>query len=104
MSAAEATRPAPIEPMAQLAALEGLSPTTAFRLRAGLRPRLIRTADELLLRTVDDRISLPPAAESALKLVLSGEMAELRHGSETLEDVFVRVVGADRSTESLDWL
>jgi ABC-2 type transport system ATP-binding protein len=38
------------------------------------------------------------------KLVLSGEMAELRHGSETLEDVFVRVVGADRSTEALDWL
>jgi len=38
------------------------------------------------------------------KLVLSGEMAELRHGSETLEDVFVRVVGADRSTEAMDWL
>ena len=38
------------------------------------------------------------------KLVLSGEMAELRHGSETLEDVFVRVVGADRSNESLGWL
>jgi len=38
------------------------------------------------------------------KLVLSGEMAELRHGSETLEDVFVRVVGAYRSTEALDWL
>jgi ABC-2 type transport system ATP-binding protein len=38
------------------------------------------------------------------KLVLSGTMAELRSGSETLEDVFVRVVGAERPVESLDWL
>lgn len=38
------------------------------------------------------------------KLVLKGTMAELRTGSETLEDVFVRVVGAERPTESLDWL
>jgi ABC-2 type transport system ATP-binding protein len=38
------------------------------------------------------------------KLVLSGTMAELRTGSETLEDVFVRVVGAERPAESLDWL
>jgi ABC-2 type transport system ATP-binding protein len=38
------------------------------------------------------------------KLVLAGAMAELRSGSETLEDVFVRVVGADGPAESLDWL
>ena len=38
------------------------------------------------------------------KLVLSGTMAELRSGSETLEDVFVRVVGAERPAETLDWL
>src|SRR4029077_10813090 len=38
------------------------------------------------------------------KLVLSGSMAELRSGSETLEDTFVRVVGAGQSLESLDWL
>jgi ABC-2 type transport system ATP-binding protein len=38
------------------------------------------------------------------KLVLNGTMAELRAGSETLEDVFVRVVGAERPAESLDWL
>jgi ABC-type Na+ transport system ATPase subunit NatA len=38
------------------------------------------------------------------KLVLNGTMAELRTGSETLEDVFVRVVGAERPAESLDWL
>jgi ABC-2 type transport system ATP-binding protein len=38
------------------------------------------------------------------KIVLAGSMAELRSGSETLEDVFVRVVGAERPAESLDWL
>jgi ABC-2 type transport system ATP-binding protein len=38
------------------------------------------------------------------KMVVSGTMAELRTGSETLEDVFVRVVGAERPVESLGWL
>lgn len=38
------------------------------------------------------------------KLVLTGSMVELRSGSETLEDIFVRVVGAERPAESLDWL
>ncbi len=38
------------------------------------------------------------------KLVLEGSMAELRGASETLEDAFVRAVGVDRTTETLDWL
>ncbi len=38
------------------------------------------------------------------KLVTQGTLAELRTGSETLEDAFVRVVGAERSVEVLDWL
>ncbi len=38
------------------------------------------------------------------RLVLEGTMAELRSGSETLEDMFVRAVGVDRTAESLDWL
>ncbi|MGH9667924.1 MAG: ABC transporter ATP-binding protein [Bryobacteraceae bacterium] len=38
------------------------------------------------------------------KLVVEGTMPELRSGSESLEDIFVRVVGADRSAETLDWL
>ncbi len=38
------------------------------------------------------------------KLVVEGPMGELRSGAETLEDIFVRVVGASRHTESLDWL
>jgi ABC-2 type transport system ATP-binding protein len=38
------------------------------------------------------------------RLVLEGSMAELREGSETLEDTFVRAVGIDRTAETLDWL
>lgn len=38
------------------------------------------------------------------KLVLERDMADLRSGSESLEDLFVRVVGAERVVESLDWL
>ena len=38
------------------------------------------------------------------KLVTQGTMAELRAGSEPLEDAFVRVVGADHPAETLDWL
>src|SRR5947208_4583601 len=38
------------------------------------------------------------------RIVTEGTMAELRAGSETLEDVFVRVVGAEREFERLEWL
>jgi ABC-2 type transport system ATP-binding protein len=38
------------------------------------------------------------------RLIMQGSMAELRAGSETLEDAFVRLVGAGRPVEKLDWL
>jgi ABC-2 type transport system ATP-binding protein len=38
------------------------------------------------------------------KIVTEGALDDLRGGSETLEDVFVRVVGAEREFERLDWL
>jgi ABC-2 type transport system ATP-binding protein len=38
------------------------------------------------------------------KIVAEGSMAELRGASDTLEDVFVRTVGADREYGKLDWL
>ncbi|MGA2328640.1 MAG: ABC transporter ATP-binding protein [Bryobacteraceae bacterium] len=38
------------------------------------------------------------------RLVMEGDMAGLRNGSETLEDAFVRLVGAERAVEKLDWL
>lgn len=38
------------------------------------------------------------------RLVVDDTMSAIRSGSETLEDIFVRVVGAERSSEALDWL
>lgn len=38
------------------------------------------------------------------RLVVDDTMEKLRSGSETLEDIFVRLVGAERSVEALDWL
>ncbi len=38
------------------------------------------------------------------KILLDGAMDGLRTGAETLEDVFVRVVGGGRSFERLEWL
>ncbi|HTS76730.1 MAG TPA: ABC transporter ATP-binding protein [Bryobacteraceae bacterium] len=38
------------------------------------------------------------------RVVRDGSMAELREGSVTLEDAFVRAVGVERSAETLDWL
>ena len=38
------------------------------------------------------------------RIVTEGALKDLRLGSETLEDVFVRVVGAEREFERLDWL
>lgn len=38
------------------------------------------------------------------KIVTEGNISELRSGSESLEDLFVRVVGADRIAESPAWL
>jgi ABC-2 type transport system ATP-binding protein len=37
-------------------------------------------------------------------IVTSGTLAELRSSGESLEDVFVRVVGVERELERLDWL
>jgi ABC-2 type transport system ATP-binding protein len=38
------------------------------------------------------------------KLVMEQAIGDLRQGAETLEDVFVRVVGAERGVEKLHWL
>jgi ABC-2 type transport system ATP-binding protein len=38
------------------------------------------------------------------RLVMEGSMAEMRGASETLEDAFVRAVGMERTSETLDWL
>ncbi len=38
------------------------------------------------------------------RIVIEGSMEDLRAGTDTLEDVFVRVVGAERAYARLDWL
>jgi len=38
------------------------------------------------------------------RLLTQGAMRDLRTGSETLEDLFVRLVGGTRASEPLDWL
>jgi ABC-2 type transport system ATP-binding protein len=38
------------------------------------------------------------------RVVMETDMADLRTSSQSLEDTFVRVVGAERQTETLDWL
>jgi ABC-2 type transport system ATP-binding protein len=38
------------------------------------------------------------------RLLTEGTMAQLRSGSETLEDLFVRLVGRQRTFEALEWL
>jgi len=38
------------------------------------------------------------------KIVVQGSMDELRGATGTLEDAFVRAVGVERVTETLDWL
>ena len=47
-----------------------------------------------------DRVAIIHAG----KIVTEGTLDELRAGSETLEDVFVRAVGAERGFERLEWL
>ena len=38
------------------------------------------------------------------RMVIEGSMEELRSAQDTLEDIFVRVVGGERMAQSLDWL
>jgi len=52
---------------------------------------------------VVERLCDHVAIINAGRMVLEGSMSELRRGS-TLEEAFVRAVGVDRPTETLDWL
>jgi ABC-2 type transport system ATP-binding protein len=53
---------------------------------------------------VVERLCDHAAIINAGRIVAEGRMDELRTGSQTLEDVFVRTVGADREYERLEWL
>jgi ABC-2 type transport system ATP-binding protein len=53
---------------------------------------------------VVERLCQRVAIIHAGKIVTEGTLDELRAGSETLEDVFVRAVGAEKGFERLEWL
>src|SRR6202171_1465788 len=53
---------------------------------------------------VVERLCDHAAIINAGKIVAEGSMDELRAGSHTLEEVFVKTVGADREYERLEWL
>jgi hypothetical protein len=66
------TRPEPLGPLAQLAAVETLTATTSLRLRTGVRVQLVAGADELALRLLDRTIELAATDDRAVKTVLAG--------------------------------
>lgn len=73
------TRPAPIAPLAQLAAVEGLAPDTELELRPGLRPRLrpgprSSSGDSWVLELIDSTVTWPDQAHAALLIALSGKV------------------------------
>ena len=73
------TRPAPIAPRAQLAAVSALGPDTELVLRPGLRPRLRpgsrpRTGDgSWVLDLVDTTVTWPDQVHAGLLVVLAGK-------------------------------
>src|SRR5690606_38525178 len=68
------TRPAPIRPLAQAAALRTVDPTTVIAVRAGLRWRLTSYQPErVILRTFDRTIEFPAYCAEAIRTVLEGD-------------------------------
>ncbi len=69
---------------------------------------LVRRGATIFLTThvleVVERLCDRVAIIDAGKIVNSGTLDELRGGGESLEDAFVRVVGAGHARERLDWL
>lgn len=68
----DAVRPAPIAPLAQAAAVTGLSTAGIVRLRPHLRCRLDKRGEQLSLVLSDRTVTLPPETGSALEAVLAG--------------------------------
>jgi hypothetical protein len=66
------TRPAPLSPLAQLNAYARLTSTSSLVLRAGLRTTVSADQANVHIRLIDKRVSLPAAADAAVKLALAG--------------------------------
>ncbi len=66
------TRPAPLRPLEQLAAIDALSGRTEVRLRPGLRPGARRAGESVVLDVVDGTITVPVAAGQAIDALITG--------------------------------
>ncbi|WP_219413956.1 cupin domain-containing protein [Pseudonocardia nigra] len=65
-------RPEPVGPVALAAFVDGLAAGDGVRRRAGLRHRLSRRGEQVLLELPDRQITLPPSTEPALRALLDG--------------------------------
>ncbi|MCG8914342.1 cupin domain-containing protein [Actinokineospora sp. PR83] len=65
-------RPAPLAPLAQVAAAQSVAEGSRVVLRAGLRSRLTPAGDRVLLDVPGDRLSLPAYTAPALQALLTG--------------------------------
>ncbi|AEB45717.1 cupin domain-containing protein [Micromonospora maris] len=72
-----ASRPAPIRPLAQAAALATLTVDSHVTVRPGLRWQLTATGDQATLRLFDRTITLPAYCEPAVRALLTGEITRV---------------------------
>jgi lysine-specific demethylase/histidyl-hydroxylase NO66 len=68
------TRPEPLAPLAQLAAVQSLTPNTALRARFGLHAEVVSADDDITITLLDRVVTLPAIAVDAVKVALSGEV------------------------------
>jgi hypothetical protein len=86
-----ATRPAPIHPLAQATAMAGIDAETTLVVRRGLRWTITaRRPDTVTLRLVDRAITIPAYCEPALRVLLAGTPVRV--------DDLPRLVAADQLT------
>ena len=78
------------------------------RLMKGILLEQVRRGATIFLTShvleVVERLCQRVAIIAEGRLVMEMDMADLRVAHETLEDAFLRVVGSERTSESLDWL
>ncbi|NYT92497.1 JmjC domain-containing protein [Salinispora sp. H7-4] len=72
-----AARPAPLSPLAQVAALGALGPDSRVTPRPGLRWQLTTAGERVTLRVFDRTITLPQMCAPALRALLSGEVSRV---------------------------
>ncbi|RIV41379.1 cupin domain-containing protein [Micromonospora radicis] len=72
-----ASRPAPIRPLAQAAALHTLTADSRVAVRPGLRWQLTGDGDRVALRLFDRTITLPAQCEPAVRALLTGAVTRV---------------------------